>query len=103
MLATSRVRELLGATAKDLSDAELTELARGMYVLARHALGEYRRGHRIPASQEASALAAVPELEREAIEERAAVLEFDAKMPRDTATRLALHDYAKRRSVQRPS
>jgi hypothetical protein len=91
MIATSRVRELLGPSSRDLSDADLTELTRALYVLARHTVAEYRSGRRLHENSEALALTAVPESDRELVEERAAVLEFDANMTRDQATRAALY------------
>jgi hypothetical protein len=104
MLSTSRVRELLGVASNALSEAELVELTTGLYALARHAVGRYRTDRCVLGNSEASVLAAVPESDREVIEERAAVLEFDANMPRDTATRQAIHAYVGRiRSTSRPA
>ena len=94
MLTTARVRELLGAGEERLSDADVQQLTEGLYTLARHAIMQFRTarvgGER--ASEEAT-LAALPSDDREAVEERAAVLEFDGQMTRDRATRAALHHH----------
>jgi len=94
MLSHARIRELLRGRAERLSDADLNQLAEGLYMLARHAVGAYpSKGLHSDSESEESALAVLPADEREAVEERAAVLEFDGKMSRDTATRTALSVY----------
>ena len=60
-----------------------------LYELARCAVGAYERegtGRR----EEWAALNLLSQEDRDAVEERAAVLEFDANMARSSATRMAL-------------
>jgi hypothetical protein len=94
MLSNARIKELLGGRAERLSDAELNQLTEDLYTLARHVISAYSPNNPdCHVAPEETTLAVIPADEREAVEERAAVLEFDAKMSRDVATRAALNLY----------
>jgi hypothetical protein len=101
MLSIAKCRQLLGPNQRDLSDQQIEALRTGLYEAASVVLA-LRVPCRVRTDPEASALAAVPESDREVVEERAAVLEFDANMSRDTATRQALHAYVRTRP-ERPA
>ncbi len=100
-LSLTTCRRLLGASGTDLSDTELIRLVDQMSSYARVALTHYKTdGTQV----ESAALRLLPTDDREAIEERAAVLEFDAGMTRGEATRTALASYlpaARRRTRSR--
>ena len=85
-------RRLLGAAGDHLSDDDLRSLRTGMYELARCVVDAFPRHSN---DTQTRALAIVPENDREDLEERAAVLEFDANMTRDAATRAAVTAYAR--------
>ena len=81
-------RSLLGEVGAHMSDAEVTRLRDQMHEVAQsifavHAAGEAAR-------LEWSTLDRLSIQDREAVEERAAVLEFDAGMTRTEATRTAI-------------
>jgi hypothetical protein len=89
VVSLQRCRELLAGEAEALSDREIEALREQLCVLARTCrpakaeLDGFRR-----------ALAALGEEERADVEERAAILEFDGKLSRDQAERLALSPYS---------
>ena len=78
-------RRLLPSSARALSDAELESLRTGLYALGRFAVALVLDG-----SKGEPDLSSTSPDDRDAIEERAAVLQFDAKMLRSAATRAAL-------------
>lgn len=91
-LSIARCRSLLDHP--DLSDQEVAELLNGLRSLADVVLDELQR----PASlmlEKARRLA--PNEDWEAIEERAAIYEYEAEMPRDVSERLAVTDHLERR------
>jgi hypothetical protein len=61
-----------------------------MYDVARIVAADFARTRKISGD---AMLAAIPQHEREAIEERASILEFDANLPRDLATRISFSNY----------
>ena len=96
MLSDGRVKELLGSQRDRCSEEAIEELTVSLYALARQVLEQDRTAH----SAEESALTALSTEDRESVEERAAVLEFDARMPRDKATRAAMQSFLRhQRSV----
>ena len=86
-------RRILGPAGVGLSDAQLEQLRAEMYALARCATEVFLRDS--APEPEASVLALVPAEDRDGVEERAAVLQFDAKMTRGAATRTALGSYVR--------
>lgn len=85
VLSIAEARRLLGTTSTALSDSELESLIQQL-----HAAGLVIGGlYRAPGRRDASLGTLAPEQE-EAFEERAAILEFEAKLSRNRAERLAL-------------
>ena len=91
MLTLQRCRELLETDSPGLSDSELEALRKQLYAIAQ--VGIHARARE---RQFAQAIAALAEDERADVEERAAILEFDGKLSRDQAERLALSPYSRR-------
>jgi hypothetical protein len=91
-ISLTMARQLLGSSC-DLSDVQIEQLRSGMYAIAESVVDAFARDYAGDRAQ--TALAKVPCSDRDSVEERAAILEFDAKLPRDTATRLALVTYIK--------
>jgi len=89
MLSIQSCRKLLAGEA--VSDEDLLLLRDQMYALAKLALDRFQsdRLSKQPANL-ADALCFVGESDRMAIEERAAVLEFEANLKREDAERLAI-------------
>ena len=91
MLPLQRCRELLGDP--DISDSQLEAAREQLYLLARAACAAY-------ASAGLTFDEAVGEVdadERVSLEERAAILEFDANLPRSIAERRALTEKRRHR------
>lgn len=91
-LSLASCRRLLGAAGADMSDAEVTRLRDQMYDLAHSVFAVYPGSE---ARLEWSALDGLSREDREAVEERAAVLEFDAGMSRTDANRTAIASHLK--------
>ena len=91
-------RRLLGSLANGFSDAEVERIRGQFYALAGFVVEAAGQNSD---NGEASMLALVPEDDLYGVEERAAVLECDAKMTREFATRAALGAYME--SVKRKS
>jgi len=91
-LSLASCRHLLRAAGADMSDAEVTRLRDQMYDIARSVCAVYPGSE---ARLEWSALDGLSRENREAVEERAAVLEFDAGMTRTEATRTAIASHVK--------
>ncbi len=93
MLSVRRCRELVGKECR-LNDEELDVLRTQFYALARITFTEFenranpRVGHSV--HNFTKALRLVDEDERAAVEERAAIAEFDGNLPRDEAERAAI-------------
>jgi hypothetical protein len=92
MLSLARCRTLLPTEAKDWSDAQVEALRDQLYVLAGVLLDDARRTGAAGSSMN-TALPLVPSEHRPDLEERAAILEFDAGLSRDDAERTALTSY----------
>jgi len=96
MLSVAHCRTLLPTEAKDWSDAQVKALRDQLYVLAGVLLDDaYRTG--AAGNSMKTALPLVPLEHRPDLEERAAILEFDAGLSRDDAERTALNSYIFRR------
>jgi hypothetical protein len=85
-LSLATCRRLLGRSV-GLSDADLERLREQMYELAGAIVCLYQPPERLA---EESALQMVANDDRASIEERAAILEFDAHMNRDAAIRVSI-------------
>lgn len=92
-LSLAQCRESLGPTATGLSDDELLRLRAAFYELAEAAVDAFQT--------ERAAFASIEPADRDEVEERAAILEFDAEATRAraTATAVAAHDARKRRKA----
>jgi hypothetical protein len=82
--------------AKDWSDGQVEALRDQLYVLAGVLLDDARRKGAVGSSMN-TALPLVPSEHRPDVEERSAILEFDAGLSRDDAERAALTSYVFRR------
>jgi hypothetical protein len=91
LLSLPACRRLLGQAAEGVSDVELTRLRDQLYVVARCAVAVFERS--TSDTGELTALACLPAAAREAVEERAAIVQFDAHLPRGMATRAAVSAY----------
>ena len=83
-LPLNECRRLLGDGCS-LDDAAVLALRDQMYMLARASCAEY-----LVDESASLRIAELPDDERATVEERAAILEFDANMPRRLAERIAL-------------
>lgn len=98
-LSLANCRHLLGDRGSNLSDSTVASLRDGFYDLAHLAVAlRPRQSH-----ADDTALRHLPSEDREAIEERAAVLEFDAGMPRRAATQAAIASHRSTRARARPN
>lgn len=86
-ISLASCRRLIGALASGHSDAELEKLRDELYTVARVALEVHPMGG---PRRFASAFSSLAEDQRFDVEERAAILEFDGRLTRDQAERLAL-------------
>ena len=98
MLTVEACRRLVGPSLRELSDADIRRLRDDLTDIARLAVTSFV-GARRPAE---SAVLGLAEDDRIEVEERAAVLEFDANMSRDDATRRALASRPRRASRMKP-
>ena len=96
MLSVARCRDLLLNEARDWSDARVEALQDELYALALILLEGLPRSDVAEASPIEAALRLVPAEQQTDLEERAAILEFDARLPRDEAERAAVADYVLR-------
>jgi hypothetical protein len=87
-LSVPACRRLLGAAGEGLSDAEVARIRDRFYAVAHCAVEAYIQdgSH----ETEPMVLAALPADVREDVEERAAVLQYDARLSRGLATRVAV-------------
>ena len=93
MLPISECRKLLGgAVSARLTDKEIEALRDSLDSLARVGLGSIELYKR-ESSYENEALSELPEGLRDEVEERAAIMQFDAGMTRGDAVRRALAAY----------
>jgi hypothetical protein len=86
LLSVSDCRHLLGTAGAGLADTDVVRLRDQLYAIAEIALLQHERS----VAEREAALRLLPADVRDGVEERAAVLEFDAGMTRSTATRTAL-------------
>lgn len=91
MVSLQRCRELLTGDARAISDDKLEALRAQFYAVAQVGVRAAIRER-----QFAQAIAVLSEEERADVEERAAILEFDGRLSRDQAERLALSPYSRR-------
>jgi hypothetical protein len=86
-LAISQCRVILGDAARDLSDQQVEALRDQLYAIATVSRQAFWAAKQLPFDL---ALGLLPVAEREEVEERAAIAEFEGKLSRDQAERLAL-------------
>lgn len=91
-LSLASCRRHLGTACAHMSDAEVTRLRDQIYEVAHSIFAIHPDS---AARVEWSALHRLSSEDREAVEERAAVLEFDAGMTRTQATRTAMASHLK--------
>jgi len=92
MLSLAACRRLLGHAGESVSDDELTRRRHQLYELARWAVAVFEQSASDTAA-EATVLDCLPTATREEVEERAAIVQFDASLPRALATRAAVSAY----------
>src|SRR5687767_21952 len=95
MLSLGRCREVLSEEC-DLPDEAIRQIRDQMYDLANVVLDAYAVIQND--SYECCASLLTPD-EREAVDERAAILEYEAGLNREHAERLSLHMYLKRKGA----
>ena len=86
-LTIAKCRALLGQAAEGLSDSEVESVRDQFYAMARVAANAYVAGKRSLFGRAVSELSAA---DRYGVEERAAILQFDGRLLRDDAERLAI-------------
>ena len=96
MLSVARCRSLLSNEAKDWPDAKVEAIRDELYALAGVLLDGVRRAEVADVRSMKTALPLVSSDKRPDLEERAAILEFDAGLSRDEAERAAMTDYVLR-------
>jgi hypothetical protein len=105
VLSLQKCRSLLGADCK-LNDAELEQLQRELYAVADVAVGAFcaqkrsGSGNGSKSQIVSGCLGGIPDKEREAVEERAAILEFESGLRKPEAERQAFGEWAQ--SKKRP-
>lgn len=90
MLSLDHCRTLLGRDSEELDDADLATLRDQLYSLATLSVERFSRIEGEESATFKDALALFEQSERETIEERAAVIEFDGKLKREIAERSAI-------------
>lgn len=90
MLSLDNCRRLLDEDGEALNDADLATLRDQLYSLASLVLERYSRSECKNNATFKDALAVFGPSERETIEERAAVIEFEGKLEREIAERTAI-------------
>jgi hypothetical protein len=84
-LSIDSCQRLLGPIGRQMADGELERLRDELYALARVTLTAYAQS-----SPDARRAQAVTADDRFSLDERAAILQFDGKLSRDTSDRLAV-------------
>ena len=84
-------RRFLGPAAAGLTDAQLEELRDQLYDLAQVTVASYASGPGVPPKRLAPHFGEADYFD---VEERAAIMEFDGRLSRDQAERLALRQRA---------
>jgi hypothetical protein len=87
-----RCRALLGEEGQDLGDGVLRELRDALYAVA-ETLPAVGQGASPTSLMLTSAEQVAPALNWEAVEERAAIMEFEGEVARDVAERVAICDH----------
>lgn len=100
-LSIATCRQLVECSCAHLSDAEVERLRDQLYDIAAQVVLAYDPAQKLFEDADA-ALHLVTPNDRENIEERAAILEFDAQMTRDTATRISVAAHVRRSGLCRP-
>jgi hypothetical protein len=116
MLSLARCREFLGSS-NALTDQQVETLRQDLYALAEVALEDFRHPEKRPSTGRTplekprspdphqlleETLAQVSTSERHELEERAAILEFDAGLERREANRKALLEWSRHSSRTHP-
>jgi hypothetical protein len=96
MLTLLRCRQLLGAAGDELTDAQVEKVCDEMYAVAQSVFSPAGARHCGNTAGPALAWRLVSGGRREALEERAAILEFDAGLSRDMAERAAFAQLCRR-------
>ncbi len=87
-LSLDACRRALGNSSSNLSDAQLGKLRDQLYAFAEFGVDAYVRSSSLTPQEDG--LVHIPDDDRYDVEERAAVLQFDAGMTRSAATRTAI-------------
>jgi hypothetical protein len=96
MLSLDNCRSLLNSHSEEPDDADLESLRDQFYCIARLGLEVFARvGREKDASAFHDALTSFEQSERESIEERAALIEFEGKIDRERAERIAISQLIK--------
>jgi hypothetical protein len=91
MLSLPACRRLLGNAGESVSDDELARLRDQLYGVALCAVAVFEAS--TSDTSEATALDCLPADAREEVEERAAIVQFDAYLPKSMASRAAVSAY----------
>ena len=93
MLSLERCRKTLGDVAPP-EDEDLERIRRDLYALAHVAVSAFGSHHAVDRPERLNAaLRLVPDHEKETLEERAAIREYDGGLDRDDAERAVLSDF----------
>ena len=102
MLSLEQCRKVLGNGAPP-ADEDLERIRRDLYALAHVAVSAFGSHHTVDRPEPLkAALRLVPDHEQEALEERAAIREFDGGLDRDDAERAVVSDYVRDTRTRRP-
>ncbi len=96
MLSIQTCRQILGGNC-ELSDSNLELLRDQLYGLAEVTIASYKLSRK----DEIQTQQRLTDKEREVWEERAAIIEFEAGLPRSEAESLALNDFARSKRNRR--
>lgn len=88
LLSLSACRRLLGHVGDSLPDDDVLRLRDQLYALAQCAVAAFAED--ASSEPEATVLGSLTPAVREEVEERAAIIQFDAHLPRGVATRAAV-------------
>ena len=91
ILSLPACRRLLGTAGEGVSDDDLARLRDQLYAVAHCAVGVFEVSAKYTA--EATVLDCLPADAREEVEERAAIIQFDAHLPKGMASRAAVSAY----------
>ena len=94
MVTLEQCRKAMGEHAKDWPDSKVEEIQRRADILTDIVIDMYLAGR--AAGPLAEARAEVPDDIGDELEERSAIQEYDAHLPRGTAERMAVSDHVRR-------